>query len=588
MPAQLRIAKSGATNAPTLPLDAVTSTFGVLGQRGTGKTNTAVVMVEEMAKHGGHAAIFDPVGAWYGITHAGEKKGIEGIVIGGEHGDVPLEEEAGQLVAELVIGRHWPVVVIDLKMLRKGAQLRFMADCLEVIFHANREPLHIVFEEADRALPQMLRQSSDAIPAARVLGAGEDIVKLGRSRGLGATLVTQRPATLNKNVLEVCESLLLHRLMGPNDRKAVKAWVEANGDERALKQVMDSMASLARGEAWLYSPGFLGLLERVRIRGRHTFDSSATPRVGERVAEPTARAPVDLDELRARMAETVKRQRENDPDELRARIEELEQQLEDGGVVDAEVVQERVLVPDREAMAELSEAAAAAEVLIDELRQAEAEHREREQVLVASIEEHQRQWATVLGAAHELLDTAAALPPDGRTVSDVETRHPTSRTRNHESRIVKGEGGLNASTVQLVEGLTRFYPLWLDRGQLALLLGRGKNSSTLTQQLAEAVSAGALERNERGRYRVVQPENGAKPPSVRELRDRFREALPDGPRALFDVLLRATMPVERASLFEAAGFSPTSSTPVGHLKLLKDNGLAEQSGGAIALGPAVR
>lgn len=374
MPPRLYIAKSGAEAAPTLPLDAVTRTFAVLGQRGTGKTNTAVVLAEEMARKGGHVAVLDPVGAWYGITRRGEKKGIEGIVIGGEYGDVPLEETGGQLVAELVIGRHYPVVVIDLKLLRKGAQLRFMADYLEALFHANREPLCQVFEEADRALPQQGRGSFD-VTAARVLGAGEDIVKLGRSRGLGAVLVTQRAATLNKNALEVCESLLLHRMMGPNDRKAIKGWVESNGDPDALKMVMDSMASLKRGEAWLYSPGWLSDLKtpilkdprgkvprhfatglaRLRLRHRQTFDSSATPEIGQTVADPGARAPVDLEALREQMADTVERAKANDPTELRRRIAALERLLADSEP-EVEEREVEVLVPDAAAVAEFGDA----------------------------------------------------------------------------------------------------------------------------------------------------------------------------------------------------------------------------------------
>lgn len=97
----------GRSHKTALPLDAVTRTFGVLGQRGTGKTNAAVVMVEEMARAGGHVVVPDPVGAWYGLTRAGTGSGLPGIVIGGEHGDVPLEESGGQLVAELVVGRSW-------------------------------------------------------------------------------------------------------------------------------------------------------------------------------------------------------------------------------------------------------------------------------------------------------------------------------------------------------------------------------------------------------------------------------------------------------------------------------------------------
>lgn len=242
-------------NGVQLPLDAVTRTFAALGQRGTGKTSVAVVMAEEMLANGGHVAILDPVGVHWGITRPGTGKGYPGVVIGGEHADVPLEETVGGLVAELVVGRHWPVVVIDMKLLRKGAQRRFMADFLEGVYFHNRHPLHVIFEEADQALPQTPRGMDPTM--GRVLGAGEDIVKLGRSRGLGVTLVSQRPATVNKNVLE----------------------------QAMEKEVMDSLASLQRGECWLWSPGWLRLLQRIQVRPRRTFDSSATPEIRARIRE---------------------------------------------------------------------------------------------------------------------------------------------------------------------------------------------------------------------------------------------------------------------------------------------------------------
>ena len=325
----------------TLPLDAITRTFGIFANRGAGKTSTGAVLAEEIVRVGGHVIIFDPVGAWWGITHAGERAGLPGIVLGGEHGDVPLEETAGKLVAELAIGRHWPMIVVDMQLLRKGAQLRFMADSLEELYFRNRLPLHVIFEEADRPLPQSPRGMDPTM--GRVLGAAEDIVKLGRGRGMGATLISQRFATVNKNVTEQIETLILLRLIGPNDRKAAKTWIESNGDATVTENVLGSLAKLQVGEAQVYSPGWLQLLEKVRIRPRRTFDSSKTPEVGTDLAEPTARAPVDLDELRTRMADTIERAKADNPTELRKRIRDLERQLAERPDVAPEPVEVEVI-----------------------------------------------------------------------------------------------------------------------------------------------------------------------------------------------------------------------------------------------------
>jgi hypothetical protein len=322
---ELKIAKSG----PTLPLDAVTRTFGIYGQRGTGKTNTATVMVEQMVRAKAHVVVIDPKGDWWGITRRGEGPGLSGIVLGGDYADVPLEETGGALVSEIVTDRLKRVVVLDISGFRKAARRRFLADFLEGLYDRNREALHVVFEEAHQVLPHIGRSTGGKsdIVLNRVIGAAEDIVTLGRKRGLGISLVSQRFATVNATVREQVETLLLHRLSGPLDRKAAKGWIETNGDAELTARILNELASHDLGEAVLYSPGWLGGPTKLRIKTRQTFDSSATPEVGAEAVEPTARAPVDLDELRTRMADTVERAKANDPKELRKETASLRQEI---------------------------------------------------------------------------------------------------------------------------------------------------------------------------------------------------------------------------------------------------------------------
>lgn len=576
-------AKSGARQAPKLPADAVTRTFGIFGMKDSGKTTTGRVIAEGIVKIGGHVVIFDPVGVWWGITRAGEGPGLPGIVIGGEHGDVPLEETGGQLVAELCVARQWPVVVVDLKLMRKGAAQRFMADCLEAIYFTNRRPLHMIFEEADRVLPQSPRGMNPVL--GRVMGAAEDIVKLGRSRGLGSTFISQRIATVTKNVVEQVEALILHRQIGPNDLKAVKGWIESNGDPRQTVRVLETIASLAQGEAWLYSPGWLRVLERVRMKMPRTLDSSSTPTDDEREVEEAAkRAPVDLAELRRLMEETVERAAANDPKVLRARIAELEAALEAAGSAGGKVERVEVLVPDPGGMAALSECVASIEAAQGDFEQQLALTRDAVRdaaELAQRTIEPLGEWVSALSGA---LDTAAALPPAGRVVAPEGPQQPASPRGS--SRAAPGaDGELSSGARKLLGEMSAVAPLRLTRTQLATLLRRGARSSTLTQQLGELKAAGLIDGADGAGWVVV----GADANLVQgDLLARWREALPDGPRALLEVLLHVRE-VGRDSLFEQAGFSATSSTPVTHLKLLRDNGLVEGrgGGGVVRLGPAL-
>jgi DNA helicase HerA-like ATPase len=93
-----------------LPLDAVTQTFGVLAKRGVGKTYTAAVFVEELLKADRQVVVVDPIGVWFGLRSSADGKhaGLPIIVMGGDHGDVPLEVTAGSTIAEFITEQKRP------------------------------------------------------------------------------------------------------------------------------------------------------------------------------------------------------------------------------------------------------------------------------------------------------------------------------------------------------------------------------------------------------------------------------------------------------------------------------------------------
>ncbi|MCK5606515.1 DUF853 family protein [Candidatus Pacearchaeota archaeon] len=334
----------------SLPLDAVTQTFAILAIRGAGKTNTSVVMVEELLKNGLQVVVADPVGVWWGLRSSadGKSAGQPIVIFGGDHGDVPLEHTGGKLVAELVVNERVSVL-LDLSGFRKGEQVRFMTDFTEHLYYLkgkNRDPLHIVFDEADEFAPQRPQKGRE-----RLLGAIEDLVRRGRARGIGTTLITQRSAVLNKNVLTQAEVLVALRTLGPQDRKAIDAWIEAHGTPDERKELMGTLAILATGEAWVWSPGWLDVFKRVKIRRRDTFDSSATPSVMKKIKGPKKFADVNLEEIRDMMASTIEKAKADDPRELKRRIAELERALKKAEAVGPKVEIKEVPILTKENIA---------------------------------------------------------------------------------------------------------------------------------------------------------------------------------------------------------------------------------------------
>lgn len=344
-----------------LPIDYVTKTAAVLAQRRKGKTYTASVIAEELVRLDQPWVALDPTGAWWGMragADGSDQGGLPVVILGGQHGDAPLEPGSGKFVAELVVDTPgW--YVLDMSLLdTRAAERAFATDFGEALIRRKRQPgrdfpMHLFVDEADMFAPQEKDGGGDA----RMLGAYQAIVRRGGLHGLGSTLISQRPALLNKSVLTQLDILVLLRLVAGQDQDAVdKSYLSRAGSKEDRAAVMGSLASLRLGEAWVWEPGAEPpIFDRVQIRERRTYNSSATPKPGENRAEPRGLADVDLDAVKAAMEAAIERAKADDPAELRRRIKALERDLADAQdrpdtVAEPEIVEQRVEVIPPEAI----------------------------------------------------------------------------------------------------------------------------------------------------------------------------------------------------------------------------------------------
>lgn len=289
---QLNIGLTTSGKAFTLPYDAVTQTFALLAMRGAGKTSTAAVIAEEMCKARLPWICFDPVGVWWGMRAdtQGQPNGFPVVVIGGEHADIALEKNGGAKIAEALASEN-VFAVIDVSQESKHTWRQFLTEFSLGLMKMNPEvPRHIFIEEAPEFVPQRTKVSLTA----QCKEAIERLARLGRNRGYGLTLISQRPATVDKDVLSQCENLLVLRTTGPHDRKALSEWIEAKATARGLEKFLGELAGLPDGTAWFWSPHWLNQFERVRIRPRVTFHPGATRTVG---VAPKAVALADVGEF---------------------------------------------------------------------------------------------------------------------------------------------------------------------------------------------------------------------------------------------------------------------------------------------------
>lgn len=338
-----------------LPIEVLTETTAVLGRRGSGKTNTGVVIAEGLLKHGQQVVILDPLDVWFGLrsNKSGKGRGFDVLLVGDPrkpHTDVPLEEHDGAALADYLIDERVPCI-LSMRHLSKAGRKRFTAAFAERTYERRGDPgkdspcLYII-DEASTFVPQRVMG-----PDARLVGAIESWVRQGRASGIGVMLIDQRAASVNKDVLTQVELMIVHQLNSPQDRKALEAWIEANDIHDQRGEFMKSLARLTLGEAWFWSPAWLKCFEQVQVKLRDTFDSSATPKAGDARVVPTGGAAFDIDQIKGQLAKTIEHARANDPAQLKRRIAELEKQIKNAGpVVDQSAIDRAVLraVGDRD------------------------------------------------------------------------------------------------------------------------------------------------------------------------------------------------------------------------------------------------
>ncbi len=285
----------------------VTQTIAILGNRGSGKTNTGVVLVEELMEAGNQVVIIDPLDVWYGLRSSadGTRPGFPITVFGGRHADVPLGEFNGNLVADLVVDHNISAIFSLRHFESQAAQQRFVADfCSRLFFRKGNvdipSPTMVVIDEAALFCPQRVDAGQT-----RMVGAVQKLVRQGRSSGIGMTMIDQRAASINKDILTQLEMLVAHRHTSPQDRKALTQWVEAHATGTQVKEFLASLPTLTLGEAWFWSPGWLNIFEQIQVRPRATFDSSRTPKRNETLQAPTAFAAVNVRQLREIMEQAT-------------------------------------------------------------------------------------------------------------------------------------------------------------------------------------------------------------------------------------------------------------------------------------------
>ncbi len=290
----------------------------LIGNRGGGKSNGAVVLVEGLLEAGVQVVVIDYVGIWFGLRLGpdGKTPSRFGVpILGGRHGDVDLSPAAGRVVAEALAVRG-SSAILDVSLFAKSDRARFATDFAEALFQSKKAhpgPCLVVLEEAQRFVPQKFWKGQE-----RMLGAWEEVGEVGRNFGLGLLLISQRPQKIAKDVLNLADNLLAFRTNGKLERDALSDWVQEKGAE-GQRDIADALPGLPTGTCYAWSPS-RNIFGRYAVRLKSTYDAGATP-VGARASVATK--PLDLKALEKAMGEAASEAQRDTPSALRTECQSL-------------------------------------------------------------------------------------------------------------------------------------------------------------------------------------------------------------------------------------------------------------------------
>lgn len=252
-------------DARTLPVEEILTGRGfITGKSGSGKSNTASVIAEELLSANYNLVIIDTEGEYFGL-----KEQYELLHVGAdEQCEVQVDVDDGEKLASIILERNIPIIVDVSGFLEADDAEALIHDFTKNLFQLEkqyRKPLLMIVEEIQEYIPQSGGKSDLSELLLRV-------AKRGRKRGLGMCGISQRPSAVDKDFITQCDWLVWHRLSWPNDVEVVRNIL---GDEPA-----DEIDGLADGEGYLMTD-WDEQTKRVQFRKKKTFDAGATPGLQE-------------------------------------------------------------------------------------------------------------------------------------------------------------------------------------------------------------------------------------------------------------------------------------------------------------------
>ncbi len=409
----------------------------VTGKSGSGKSNSASVVAEELLEAGYPLLIVDTDGEYYGL-----KEEYEMLHAGAdEECDIQIGPEHAEQMASLALEENVPIILDVSGYLDEAEADELLRETARQLFIKEKKlkkPFLLVVEEVHEYIPE----------GGGIGETGKMLIKIGkrgRKHGLGIMGISQRPADVKKDFITQANWLVWHRLTWENDTNVVGRILGA--------EYADAVSDLGDGQAFVQTDWTEVDVRTVQFRRKRTFDAGATPGLDDferpelksvsetlvgdlqAISERTQREESQIEELQSELAERE------------ARITDLEDELASARDVSAAARQMADALSTNSIQTELPGSSEELRRLHEELVSLEREREELETEIDALETERADQEQKLVAVTDKLESAHTEIERLERVNERLRDRMQTlERRREADGTVSVSEGDTAATT----------------------------------------------------------------------------------------------------------------------------------------------
>lgn len=204
-------------------------TVTVLGQKGSGKTTLLKMIMYQLSVDYPYLGLylFDPLSVIR--------------IVGFDRVNVSKRDaDKGRATARLLDRGRDDHLIISLNGMLQTEQAEYMNDLFGA-WHPHDAIIGI--DELHDFCPEAGKSGAYCSEVERA-------VRHWRNQNVGFIATSQRPAKINKDILELSDALIVHRMSGNRDRSAIEGYLGGNMESEEISGLMAELPTLQAGEAY--------------------------------------------------------------------------------------------------------------------------------------------------------------------------------------------------------------------------------------------------------------------------------------------------------------------------------------------------